>query len=182
MAIVYQHKKPNGDIFYIGIGVNKKRAKSKHSRNNYWNNVVKKHGYNIEILFDNVDYNEAKQIEMYLIRYYGRRDLGKGYLVNLTDGGEGYLNMSKEEKEKRSKRLSNHNRFKKDYTFTQSKEYKENMSISTKGKGCKKIINTDNGIIYKSLREASKENKINYTSLSSMLNNKRPNNTTLKWI
>ena len=56
------------------------------------------------------------------------------------------------------------------------------MSISTKGKGCKKIINTDNGIIYKSLREASKENKINYTSLSSMLNNKKPNNTTLKWI
>tara|TARA_R110002167_G_scaffold123686_1_gene302728 strand:+ start:763 stop:1311 length:549 start_codon:yes stop_codon:yes gene_type:complete len=182
MAIVYQHKKPNGEIFYIGIGVSKKRAKSKHSRNNYWNNVVKKYGYNIEILFDNIDYSEAKEIERYLIRYYGRRDLGYGLLVNLTDGGEGYLNMGKEEREKRSIRLSKHNRSEKDYSFTQSEIYKESMSIATKGKGCKKIINTDTGIIYKSLRDASKENKINYTSLSSMLNNKRPNKTSLKWI
>lgn len=182
MAIVYQHKKPNGEIFYIGIGVVKKRANSKYGRNKHWHNVVNKYGYKSEILFDNVDYKEAKQIEKYLIGYYGRKDINTGILVNMTDGGEGYLNMNTKERKKRALRITEYNKNTKDYSFTQKKEYKEKMSLSTKGKGCKRIIDEDTGIIYKSLREASEKNKINYTCLSSMLNNKRPNKTKLKWI
>lgn len=34
-------------------------------------------------------YQEAKVKEIELISLYGRRDLGKGTLVNFTDGGEG---------------------------------------------------------------------------------------------
>jgi hypothetical protein len=100
----------------------------------------------------------------------------------MTDGGEGYLGMNKKEKSKRAKRLTEYNKTKKDYLFTQSKEYKNKMSKATKGKGCKKVINTKNGFIYNSLSEASKDVSIHYTTLSSMLNNKKPNKTDLKWI
>lgn len=182
MAIVYKHTKPNDEIFYIGIGVVKKRAYSKYGRNNYWHNTVNKFGYKVDILFDDIDYNEARQIEKYLISYYGRKDLSKGTLVNLTDGGEGYLGMSEEEKSKRAERLKKYNKTEKDYSFTQSEEYKNKMSKSTKGKGCKRIVNTNNGFTYNSLREASKDIGINYTTLSSMLNNKITNKTDLKWI
>lgn len=95
MAIVYTHSIPKGEVFYVGIGVAKKRAYSKYGRNNYWKNVVNKYGHEVMILFDDVSYNEAKYIESYLIRFYGRRDLNTGNLVNMTDGGEGCLNMNK---------------------------------------------------------------------------------------
>ena len=182
MAIVYKHTKPNNDIFYIGIGVVKKRAYSKHGRNNHWHNTVNKYGYNVEILFDNIDYLEAKQIESYLIKYYGRKDLGLGNLVNMTDGGEGALNMNLKERELRRERMKTYNSKEKDYSFTQSEDYKLKMSESTKGKWCKKIINKESGLIYSSLRAASESVKINYTTLSSMLNNKIENKTNLKWI
>ena len=182
MAIVYKHSKPSGDIFYIGIGVSKKRAYSLYGRNNYWHNTVNKYGYDVEILFDKIDYEEAKQIESYLIKYYGRKDLGLGSLVNMTDGGEGFLNMNLQERQLRRDRMIDYNSNEKNYSFTQSKEYKLKMSESTKGKGCKKIINEENGEIYNSLRIASKTINMNYTRLSSMLNNRIENKTNLKWI
>ena len=41
-------------------------------------------------------------MEIYLIKYYGRRDLGEGTLVNLTDGGDGAINLSAEARAKMS--------------------------------------------------------------------------------
>lgn len=182
MAIVYKHTKPSGDIFYIGIGVLKKRAYSVHGRNKHWHNTVNKYGYNVDIICDDVDYNTAKQIESYLIRYYGRKDLGLGLLVNMTDGGEGFENMSPVEKKKRATRMSNYNKNKKDYSFTQTEEYKINMSKATTGKGCKKIKDKVTGRIYNSQKQASKELNISAAFLSEMLNNKKPNKTNLQWI
>ena len=90
MAIVYRHRREdNGDVFYVGIGVNKKRAFSLLSRNKFWKDMIKNHIYKVEIVSDNINWKEACQIEKYLISFYGRRDLGLGTLVNLTDGGEG---------------------------------------------------------------------------------------------
>lgn len=182
MAIVYKHTKPNGELFYVGIGVYKKRAYSKHGRNRYWHNTVNKYGYNVEILFSDISYNEAKSIESYLIKYYGRKDLGLGSLVNMTDGGEGSLNMNEEERRKRSKRLTAYNKEKKDYSFTQSKEYKENMSKATLNKGCKRIINTQTGKIYNSQKDASKDLGYSVSYLSEILNGKKPNKINLEWI
>ena len=181
MAIVYKHTKPCGEIFYIGIGVVRKRAKSIHGRNKWWKNIVDKYGYNVEVICDDVDYKTAKQIESYLISYYGRRDLGKGPLVNLTDGGEGMLNMSPKEREARKGRMINYNKTKKDYSFTQKDEYKVKMGLATKGKGVKAIINTKTGVTYNSQTEACKELKISASYLSAMLNNKMKNKTDLIW-
>ena len=55
------------------------------------------------------------------------------------------------------------------------------MRNSLLGKHNKKIINTETNKVYESLRQASVENKINYSVLSEMLNNKRNNKTNLRW-
>ena len=181
MALVYRHLKPNGEVFYIGIGVNKKRAYSKHGRNRYWHNVVNKYGYEVQILTNGIDYEFAKEIEMLLIAHYGRRDLNKGTLVNLTDGAEGNQTLSNLQLESCRKRIIEYNKTKKDYSFTQDEFYKSKMRISCFGKNYKKVIDTETNIIYDSLRDAAAKNNLNYSCLSEMLNNKRNNKTNLKW-
>lgn len=97
MAILYQHiRKDTNEIFYIGIGKEKTRAKSKSRNNPYWHHIVKKYGYIVEILFHDLTWEEACLKETELIKKYGRKDLGTGPLVNLTDGGEGTPNVGPE--------------------------------------------------------------------------------------
>lgn len=182
MAIVYVHRKPDNEVFYVGIGVTKKRAKSVYGRNKHWHNTVNKFGFSVDILFDDVDYETAKQCERYLIKYYGRKDLGLGSLVNFTDGGEGYSNMSQEERNKRSKRTAEYNKNQKDYSFTQTDSYKIKMRESCLGKGTKRVVDSDTGVQYNSLREASKVLGMSESYLSNMLNNKIKNKTSLKWM
>jgi len=112
MAIVYQHRrKDTNEIFYIGIGKKIKRADSKYRRNKHWHNIVNKTSYEIQILYDNISWEEACAIERYLIALYGRRDLGFGPLVNMTDGGEGTIGIvvSEETKKKQSTSRSGQN-------------------------------------------------------------------------
>jgi hypothetical protein len=89
MAIVYQHRRNDtNEVFYVGIGRTEKRAYATN-RTKFWKNIVKKAGYQVEITHRDIIWEEACSIEKYLIAFYGRRDLGQGTLVNLTDGGEG---------------------------------------------------------------------------------------------
>ena len=105
MAIVYTHNRlDNNSIFYIGIGHDIKRAYSKKSRNLHWHNIVKKTGYSVDIIHSNLKIEEAREIEIKLIKYYGRQDLNEGDLVNMTDGGESTINLSPEARQK----ISNH--------------------------------------------------------------------------
>ena len=88
-TLVYRHLRlSNNEVFYIGIG-NEKRPYSKSSRNQLWKNIVKKDGYKIEILITNLSRENANDVEVGLIEYYGRRDLKLGTLVNMTKGGDG---------------------------------------------------------------------------------------------
>lgn len=96
---LYIHVKPNGEVFYVGIG-SKNRPFSKLNRNKFWHNIVNKYGYEIIILKSDLNWDNACELEKILINYYGRKDLKTGSLVNMTDGGEGTLNKSKETKSK----------------------------------------------------------------------------------
>lgn len=97
MAIVYSHTRlDNNTIFYIGIGNEYKRAYCKYKRNNYWNNIVSKSDYKVDILFENLTWEDACKKEVELISLYGRKDMNKGSLVNMTDGGEGVKGHSQE--------------------------------------------------------------------------------------
>ena len=108
---VYIHKKKsNGEIFYVGKG-RKSRAYQKHSRSRFWHSVVDHHGFSVEIVFKDLSETEAYAKEVELILHYGRRDIGTGTLVNLTDGGEGGCGfvLTDEQREAMSKRMKGQN-------------------------------------------------------------------------
>jgi len=101
MAIVYLHKRKLDDVvFYVGVGNKEKRAYDKNRRGKFWKDYTSKHDYLVEIIHRDITLNEAFEIEKSLIAKYGRRDLGRGSLVNQTDGGEGMKNLSPEAKAK----------------------------------------------------------------------------------
>jgi hypothetical protein len=156
MAIVYIHRRKDIEdsflnVFYIGIGRNESRAKTKKSRNFYWKNIVNKYGYDIEITHKDICYEEACSIEKYLISFYGREDLSKGKLVNMTDGGDGSINhhvsdelkqylskinIGKKHKEESKKLMSESRKGNKNHAFGKkmSEETKLKLSIAHIGK------------------------------------------------
>jgi hypothetical protein len=83
---IYQHrKKSSKEIFYVGKGKNSRHLEESN-RNNYWHNIVNKHGFFSEILFDKLDEELALLIEQELIDKYRKLNIT---LCNLTNGGEG---------------------------------------------------------------------------------------------
>ena len=139
MPYVYRHiRLDKNETFYIGIGSDKKynRAYQKTNRNKYWKNIIQVSDYQIEILEDNLSWQDACKKEIELIKLYGRKDLGKGSLVNMTDGGQGAygLKLKKHTQEWKSKMsqfmIGNSNG--KGYKHTQ--EAKDNISKYRKGK------------------------------------------------
>lgn len=94
MAYVYRHiRLDKNEPFYIGIGsdTDYKRAFKKTQRTWYWQNIASS-GYDVDILLENLTWEQACEKEKEFIALYGRKDLGTGTLVNMTDGGEGNLN------------------------------------------------------------------------------------------
>lgn len=146
--IVYRHRRNDSlEIFYVGIGKTEKRAYSRRHRNRYWHNIVNKCGYTVEIIATPDTWEDACELEMLLISEYGRKDLGTGQLVNMTDGGEGALgavvsdetraklsiaksNMSVEHREKISESLKGNTR---SLGYKHSDDTKKKMSESAKG-------------------------------------------------
>jgi hypothetical protein len=99
LAVVYQHRRLDKNaVFYIGIGTTKARAYRKTDRNSHWRSIVSKTEYEVDILIDGCSWEDACQVERGLIEAYGRYDLGKGPLVNQTDGGEGNSKLSPEKR------------------------------------------------------------------------------------
>jgi hypothetical protein len=94
-SYVYGHYKADtGELFYIGKGI-ANRAWEIYGRNPYWKNVVNKHGYTIQILYDNLSEQEAFEKEKELID-----EVGLENLTNIVSGGKG---MTSDD----AKRLSN---------------------------------------------------------------------------
>lgn len=121
---IYRHITPSGKVFYIGKGkigdkhMNSKnnrifytRAYSLQNRNIFWHNTVNKYGYEVQIITKNLTSEEAFEIEIDLISWYGRKDLKQGDLVNQTNGGEGRTGMTEEERQNIRDRVSGENSF-----------------------------------------------------------------------
>ncbi len=104
----------NHEPFYIGKGCGRRCHQHKYKKYsgrfmkskmlNFDKNSIKPE---IVILNSNKTSDECLKFEKLMIDIIGRRDLNKGTLVNLTDGGEGCLRrkQSKKEKLKRSNSL-----------------------------------------------------------------------------
>jgi len=96
MAYIYKHiRVDTNEVFYIGIGNQDKfkRAFVTQKRSKFWKNITSKTEYTVEIIKDGLTWEEAQAEEIRLIKQYGRKDLGLGTLVNLTDGGEGTIGI-----------------------------------------------------------------------------------------
>ncbi len=86
--------------FYIGKGKDNRYCISCHLHKNVVNNLLKNkikkvgaENVKIQLLHKDIAEEAAFQFEIFYIGFYGRRDLGKGTLCNLTNGGEGNSGM-----------------------------------------------------------------------------------------
>lgn len=122
--VVYLHrKKTDNSVFYVGMG-NMKRAYCKQ-RSAWWNRIVDKYGYIIEIYKDGLIKEDAFKIEINLIEKYGRIDLKNGQLINQTIGGITVEGLCDKVLRKRSKSLK---------SVVRNKEWNNKISNSLKGK------------------------------------------------
>ena len=114
---VYTHSNPKSkEIFYIGIGKGNRAWNKWAGRNKFWDNYVNKHGFEVELVAENLTRNQAGKLEMDLIAHLGRRQIDEGgVLVNRSTGGDGGS-----------------------VGYTHTEEYKQKMSESRKGKCTRK--------------------------------------------
>ena len=90
----YAYLREDGTPYYIGKGKGC-RINGKHRKN------VKVPPKERRIyLKQNLTEAEAFRHEIYMIAVFGRKDLGTGILINLTDGGGGTTNISEETRKK----------------------------------------------------------------------------------
>jgi hypothetical protein len=204
MAYLYRHiRLDKNEPFYIGISSdsNYKRAFSKR-RSNIWNNITAKTNYEVEIVMDRLNWEEACIKEKEFIQLYGKITNG-GILANLTDGGEGIIGIERTEEYKnkisaslKGKKQSEETILKKTNSVLGRKnteETKKRMSESKIGKqrpymqggkhpNAKLVFNKQNGELYKTLKEASEKLGFKYSTLANMLNGNQPNKTMLTYI
>ena len=135
MSIVYRHRRLDTfEVFYIGIGKTEKRAYSKKSRNKWWKNIILKTEYSVEIIIEDISWKEAQEVEVLLISEYGRRDLGLGNLVNLTNGGEGTQGIIVSDKTKQNMSISATGRKHSEESKEKNRIASSNVSEETKFK------------------------------------------------
>lgn len=188
MAYVYKHiRKDTNEVFYIGMGITKKRYYQTDKRSKHWARIVNKVGFDYEIIEDNLTWEEACEREKYWIKYYGRFDLNEGKLINRTNGGDGISGYKLSENHKQKIAKANSGKPKSELTKQKlkiahigkvhSKHTKEKMSNTRLLMGNtnpgKRIFG--DGIIYNTSVEASKSLNIKPSSVFYRLNNPKWN-------
>ncbi|MEK6878328.1 MAG: NUMOD1 domain-containing DNA-binding protein [Nanoarchaeota archaeon] len=109
---LYRHiRLDKNEPFYIGIGSKSNnynlycqefmRAFNRSARNKIWKGIVSRTEYDVEIMLEFDNYEDAKKKEIEFIALYGKIKDGTGTLCNLTNGGEGVLGLSPANKGKK---------------------------------------------------------------------------------
>lgn len=158
------------------------------------------------------DDKEAQRKEREFIALYGRADLGRGTLVNFTDGGDGHSGIitSPELIRKRSLAARGKRPDKWVEAIRKSRagggnggvvklgdklpnDWRENISkavtgslnhnFGNRGGGLsKRVVNSETGQEYASVTEAANDNGLKMKSLYNKLSGFRTNNTPLKFL
>jgi hypothetical protein len=124
-------KSTDDSVFYVGKG-SKYRSTSKNGRSEYWHRIVNKYGLVVEIVKDNMSFEESNAYEIYLIAKL--REEGCN-LCNLTDGGEGRSGYSVKDHTKQA--ISKANKGKK-----RTEETKAKMKGNKNALGAKRSVET----------------------------------------
>ena len=146
----YLYRDENGTPIYVGKGKNKRAwthlsSKSKHPFiYKLQKMILNGHNPQPEFLCKDVDEEFAFFAEEEAIAYYGRKDLKKGTLLNLTEGGFGtsghkHSDAAKEKISIASKGKKRSPEFKEkirkaNLGLKKSVEFKQKLSIANKGK------------------------------------------------
>ena len=190
--LTYAHNKPDGSIFYIGKGT-ERRAHSSAGRNIVWKRTVEKHnGFGVQILAKWGTEQEAFDHEVFLIDTF--RQMGVP-LVNIAEGGMGSSGFRHTEEHKafkaqmmRDQNPMRNPEIRKKQIIALKKamnrpEVRRHQSVARLGKNLSKehiesLRNCHptrpcviNGVEYKSLMEASRMLKIRHGTLHRWLNN-----------
>jgi len=173
---IYRHLKPNGEVFYIGIG-SIKRATScyTNSRNKLWNRIASKYGYEVDILKRDLEWDDACELEKILISYYGKIKDG-GTLCNFLDGGNGIPRQSIEKM--RQSKIG----VKQVFNPMKGKKHKPSTIEKMKSVRGKLVLCLETGIYYKSCKEAAEAMDIPLKRLNNYLSGHRTNKTTLVYV
>lgn len=214
---VYIHRRADtGQPFYVGKGSHRtrerkqsfERARTRHSRSREWRSICKTAGPIVEIVASCKSDVAAQELETCLIAEIGRRDLGCGPLINITDGGDGHAGIltSQDLRKKRSQNAK----------APRSECWVASIRASRKGGGnggvvkrgdklpaawksnlakaktgtknpwfgrpspvSKKVANVETGVVYPSIARAAKAEGIAAGALYSYLDGSRPNKTSL---
>ena len=188
---IYKHTRlDTNEVFYIGRGKRTKRydnsktlgkrytrAYNKTHRTNHWKRIISCSNYKVDIVFHTDDFLELKSKEKELIKLYGRKDLGKGELVNYTDGGDGIEGYVWNEEQKIKQRERNINRIKEFGVPENCKKtfFKEGIIPSNS----MKVKNKITGVVYPSITEAARQEGLNPRMLRKKIQGKRKNNTDI---
>jgi hypothetical protein len=169
---VYAHYRvDNLSPFYIGKGKDN-RAYVKSGRSVHWNRVINKCGYHIIILYNNLSEDEAFNMEISLINFFGFKNL-----VNATYGGEGTSGaiISDETRRKIGEKSKGRKVMLGKKHSDEAKEKMRQRRLGSKGLAgvlnpmARKVIDLETGIIYDTIKEVSKLFNINYSSLKDSL-------------
>lgn len=198
MSYVYRHIRiDKNEPFYIGISSSNNnysytRANTKMQRNEIWERIVAKTDYIVEILLDDISYEDAKIKEKEFIRLYGRIDNQTGILSNLTDGGDGTLGMPSPSKGKklsashiekvRQKKLGANNP---NYGKIFSQDYRDKLSkANSLGNHnlAKKVYCTETNKIWDCIKLCAIELGYKQSTLRAYLNGQRKNKTKIKHV
>jgi hypothetical protein len=169
---IYRHiRLDTNQVFYIGIGDPKRRPYTKSKRNTHWKNITNKTKYEIQILKSDLSWEDACELEIILISYYGRHNNKTGILCNMTNGGEGCVGqvVSKEHRDKLSK--ANKDKI----ILLKNKENLSNLFSY-------KIINIITKDIYKNINYIKDLTKYSLGSMKLKLRNKSINNTPFMYL
>lgn len=178
---IYRHIRPDtNEVFYIGKGNNLdtrlklyRRAYLIQQRTDYWKSVVAKNNgiFKVEIIWECEQEKEANLKEIEFISIYGRADLNKGSLVNLTDGGEGVCGIIQRAESIAKRSGKNHYH----YQGLMEKYAKEKMGRLEK----RKVLDVKTLQVFNTTLEASLFNGISNKNLSRYLNGTKTNKTSL---
>jgi hypothetical protein len=112
MAFVYRHiRLDKNEPFYIGIGSKNNFNRAYNTkRNKIWNEIASNTEFDVEIIFDDLSWEEAKEKEKEFISLYGRINTNTGVLANLTNGGAGMLGFKFDENARKNMSIAQRNK------------------------------------------------------------------------